>query len=471
MERIQADYLVIGAGAVGMAFVDTILTESDKTVVIVDNRAKPGGHWNDAYPFVTLHQPSLMYGVGSVPLSSGRIEQVGLNAGLHELATGDRVLAYYGEVMKHYFLPTGRVTYLPVSEYLGEGRVRRMSDGAEIQVDAAKEVDGTYFGTNVPLTHTPNFTWDDGIRVMPPNHLPGVVNEPRDYMILGGGKTAIDSILFLLEMGVGADRIRWVRPREAWLLNRGLTQPGLEFFESTFGAQADIMEACAGASDVEDLFDRLEACNWFLRIDRSRRPTMFHGATVSEAEVEALRDITNIIRAGHVQHIAADKVTLAEGEAQTTPDTVYVDCTACAVTFNPIVPVFQGNRIVLQLVRMVQPVFSAAVIAHVDLAFDNDKEKNALTQVVPFSKPHTGWIQMQLSQMANQYLWTKDKPLRQWMAENPLNAFVGLAASLDPEDPENAERFAILERMRGASRDASMNLMRLRQTIGADTAA
>ena len=51
MPTLQADYLVTGAGAVGMAFVDTIVTESDATVVIVDRAQRPGGHWNVAYPF------------------------------------------------------------------------------------------------------------------------------------------------------------------------------------------------------------------------------------------------------------------------------------------------------------------------------------------------------------------------------------------------------------------------------------
>ena len=36
MTSIEADYLVIGAGAMGMAFVDTLLTETDATVVLVD---------------------------------------------------------------------------------------------------------------------------------------------------------------------------------------------------------------------------------------------------------------------------------------------------------------------------------------------------------------------------------------------------------------------------------------------------
>ena len=60
---VETDYLVVGAGATGMAFVDTLVAESDVDVVMVDRRHRPGGHWLDAYPFVRLHQPSAYYGV------------------------------------------------------------------------------------------------------------------------------------------------------------------------------------------------------------------------------------------------------------------------------------------------------------------------------------------------------------------------------------------------------------------------
>ena len=76
---IAADYLVIGAGAAGMAFVDTLLTETNADVVIVDQRHRPGGHWNDAYPFVRLHQTAAYYGVASKELSTWAIDQTGLN--------------------------------------------------------------------------------------------------------------------------------------------------------------------------------------------------------------------------------------------------------------------------------------------------------------------------------------------------------------------------------------------------------
>ena len=109
---LHVDYLISGAGAMGMAFADVILHESDKTIALVDRRAAPGGHWNDAYPFVRLHQPSAFYGVNSRALGDDLIDKVGWNKGLYELASKGEVCAYYDRVMREQFLPSGRVHYL-----------------------------------------------------------------------------------------------------------------------------------------------------------------------------------------------------------------------------------------------------------------------------------------------------------------------------------------------------------------------
>src|SRR5262245_52072374 len=74
MADIEADYLVIGAAATAMAFVDTLLRETaDATVVMVDRGHHPGGHWNDAYPFVRLHQPSIVLEQGTVAATPGTL--------------------------------------------------------------------------------------------------------------------------------------------------------------------------------------------------------------------------------------------------------------------------------------------------------------------------------------------------------------------------------------------------------------
>ena len=47
---------------------------SDATIAIVDRYHRPGGHWNVAYPFVRLHQPSSFYGVNSRVLGTEAID-------------------------------------------------------------------------------------------------------------------------------------------------------------------------------------------------------------------------------------------------------------------------------------------------------------------------------------------------------------------------------------------------------------
>ena len=85
---LEADYLVVGAGAAGMAFTDALIEASDVSVVMVDRRHSVGGHWLDAYPFVRLHQASAFYGVASTLLGQGRVQQEGPEVGLHETGAG-----------------------------------------------------------------------------------------------------------------------------------------------------------------------------------------------------------------------------------------------------------------------------------------------------------------------------------------------------------------------------------------------
>jgi hypothetical protein len=258
--QIQADYLIVGSGAVGMAFADTLLTESDATLVLVDRYQKPGGHWNVAYPFVTLHQPSAYYGVNSLELSKGRKDEVGLNKGLNDLASGAEVSAYFDEVMRHKFLPTGRVQYFPMCDYLGGGKFVSLLTGKTFHVQVNKKtVDATYLKTTVPSTHTPGFSIAPEVRFMPLNDLPRVKQPPAGYVVIGAGKTGIDACLWLLENHVEPEQIQWIMPRDAWLLDRRNTQATEEFFVNTVGTLAAQFEALAKAESIPDLFDRLVA--------------------------------------------------------------------------------------------------------------------------------------------------------------------------------------------------------------------
>src|SRR5262245_39674 len=118
MSPLETDYLIVGAGAGGLAFADTLLSESpNATIAIVDERAEPGGHWVDAYDFVRTHQPAALYGVNSTPLGAGKIDVDGHNAGHSELASGAEIRAYFTDVMNRVLLASQRVRYVPSSRY------------------------------------------------------------------------------------------------------------------------------------------------------------------------------------------------------------------------------------------------------------------------------------------------------------------------------------------------------------------
>jgi hypothetical protein len=463
MRELETDYLIIGSGAVGMAFADTLLSESDAHITIIDRHGKPGGHWNDAYSFVALHQPSAFYGVNSTELGSRQIDTGGLNKGYYELASGSEVSGYFERVMHQHFLPSGRVSYFPMSDYLGDGRFVSLLSGEESTVAIRrKTVDATYYGTNVPSTHVPKFSVADGVLLIPPNGLPqlwqGKQARPDKYVILGAGKTAMDVGVWLLRSGARADDIIWVAPRDSWLFNRNVTQPGMEFFHQTIGGQAALMEALAGSGDAEELFARLERDGVMLRIDPDSSPRMFHYATVSLAEVELLRTIKQVVRMGRVKSIDERGMTLEQGDYPLSGNAIYIDCTATAVERRPAIPQFQGDRITLQMIRVPQPAFSAALSAFIEANFDDDDTKNALGKPVPLPDDIAQYPAANLVNMMNQMAWMQNDKVRDWIHASRLDGFGKVIASVKPDD---AEKMEILGRFRANAMAAAGNIPKL----------
>ena len=462
---LETDYLIIGSGAVGMAFADTLLSETDARILIVDRYAKPGGHWNVAYPFVNLHQPSQFYGVSSKELSNGRKDKQGWNKGLLSLASGAEVSTYFEQVMRDTFLPTGRVQYFPSCNYLGNCEFEFETTGEKYKVKVHKKiVDCTYLKTSVPATHTPNFDVAEGVSFIPLNKLPETSIDSAEYVIIGGGKTGIDACLWLLENNVSPDKITWIVSRDAWLINRQNIQPSMEFFDTTFGAMADQSVGIAKANSVEELFDNLEDAGVLLRIDKTVRPTMFHGATVSPLELAALQKIKNIVRLGRVQRLEKNKIVLQKGTIPTSPNHIHVDCSASAISNAAVKTVFQGDLITPQTVRSYQPVFSASFIAYVEANYKDEDTKNKLCQVVPLPNCDTDWVSMTEANMVNQFIWSQDKTLRAWMRNNRLDGYSKLLVNADKSDPKI---MAILSKMRKYSLPAMLKLQQLQKDLDA----
>ncbi|AEV73253.1 hypothetical protein MycrhN_2672 [Mycolicibacterium rhodesiae NBB3] len=425
---IDADYLVVGAGAMGLAFMDTLVSETDATVVVVDRNDQPGGHWTTSYPFVRLHQPSAYYGVNSRPLGSDTIDHGGLNAGYYELASGAEVCAYFDAVMRQQLLPTGRVTYLPMSEYLGDGQVRTLG-GEDIEVRAGRVVT-THVEIIVPSMRGPSYAVGEGVDCVPPNALPRI-REARDrYVIVGAGKTAMDSCIWLLRHGIAPQRLTWIKPRDSWILDRAAIQPGSTFAKRVLRDFSNQLNAVLEAESLPDLFDRLETKGCLMRIDRSVDPTMYRCAILSQAEVEQLRRITDVVRMGHVQTIEPGRITLEGGARDIDRSALYIDCSADGFAHIEPATVFTDERIALQAVRTCQPAFSAAVIAHVEATYADDETKNAYCNPVPYPSDPEDWLRMMLAFNKNQLQWFTDPDMMAWVDASRLNVLHHVSAGV-----------------------------------------
>ena len=438
--HLEADYLVVGAGALGMAFVDTLIEHSDADVVMVERRHRPGGHWLDSYPFVQLHQPSSFYGVNSTPLGQDRIEPDGTDRGFFERASGAEICGYYDEVMRHRFLASGQVRFFPMSDYLGDRRFRSLVTDEVTDVKVrSRVVDATYMASRVPATDPAPFEVADGARCVPVGELARLRTPAAGYVIVGGGKTGSDAIGWLLDRGTDPDEITWIRPRDNWILNRAFFQPGRS---RTFEGVVMMLEAMGASSSVEEVFETLEAGGEMLRTDRSVVPTMMRGGTASVWEVDQLRRVENVVRLGHVERIERDRIVLEEGSIPTTPDHLHVHCASSGLSDNPPRPIFTDDTITLQLVTRVGLTLSGGLQGFLESTGRTTEQKNRLCP--PTVMPHTpfDYMRVVLAGVTTEMGWQEAPELQAWLDHSRLNLLRGLGEHEDDASvPELQRRF------------------------------
>jgi hypothetical protein len=447
MADMEVDYLVVGAGASGMAFVDALIAEDRECeVLLVDRRHRPGGHWIDAYPFVRLHQPSATYGVTSVRLGADHIDASGPNAGFYERATAAEIVGYYDTVLEQVLLPSGRVRFLGMTDFLGgddgTSLLRSSLTGEEHSVRVRRRlVDATYTASSIPRTHVPEYEIDADATVIPPNDLVEPGHAASDYTVIGAGKTALDTCGWLLDMGVDPDRIRWVRSRDGWFFNRQYTQPG-ELVGSFMQLQARWIAAAAEATGAFDFAHRLEDAEVFLRIDPDEEPLAFRGATISVGEIEALRSIRNVVRRGRVCHVGRDRITFDDGELPTGPGHVYVDCTAAGVRPTVPGPLFAPGLLTLQYVTLGFVPWGAATVGAVEALKDDDEVKNQLCPPVVFSGHVADILEFADAGMRGTAARSADRDISRWTEACRLNPARGASGHLD--DPAVTDAFEVI---------------------------
>ena len=432
---LEVDYLVIGAGAMGMAFVDTLLSETDATIAIIDRNHKPGGHWTNAYPFVRLHQPSVFYGVISKGLGTGAIDADGPNAGLNELASADEILDYFDHVMRDTFLKSGRVSYFPMSNYdgadparLGVERFHSLVTGAPTDVIVGRRVvDATYQNVSIPATTPPRYEFADGVEVVPPNALVKLSSPWARYTVVGSGKTGIDACLWLLEHDVDPDNITWIMPRDAWLLDRAGIQPKPAGVAP--GNRGAWLQGALEATEIDQVLEAFEAAGMVMRLTPDVRPTAYRCATVTHAEIASLRRIKNIVRRGRVKRLNVDSIELDDATIPAHPDTLYIDCTSDGLERRPTVPVYEGSKITLQCIIPCQQVFSAALIAHIEATTADDATRNEVCVPAPHPDSAQDLLGYMIEIAERVAQWGSDAELLAWL--NQSRSVITFPAEVD----------------------------------------
>lgn len=440
---LETDYLVVGAGAMGMAFTDALIDHADVHVTVVDRRHAPGGHWHDAYPFVQLHQASVFYGVASTLLGSGALQLSGPEAGLQERAHRSEVLAYFDDIMHRRLLGSGRVTFLGGFDSRSDGSshiATSLVSGETVQVDVRRRVvDATYLSPTIPATTPPPFGVADGVRVAAINEVVKLATVPGSYVIVGSGKTATDGILWLLANGVPSERIVWVRPRDPWMLNRAVVQP-----DPVIALQlaVDTMEAAAAANSLDELFLRLEAAGVMLRVDPNVTPTMAKTPTLAAWELELLCTIDNVVRLGHIKHVTSREIVLEQGSVPLVPGSLIVHCAASGLQYPPLVPIWAPDKIRLQTIRAGFPCFCAALAGYVEATRADDTERNRLCPSNALPDTPASWAQMQVRGTIAARTYTAEPDIAAWANSCALNP-----ARIDPSQRDDPAVKAVTARL------------------------
>jgi hypothetical protein len=402
---------------------------------MVDARHAPGGHWHDAYPFVKLHQPSATYGVDSRALGANAIDTIGSDSGCYERAGAAEICGYYRKVLDEVLLPSGRVHFYGMCDYRGdfvsEHVLTSRLTGATTRVRVRRKVvDTTYLEVSVPATHKPSFSIDADVGFMPVGCLVHLDAAPSGYTVLGGGKTAMDACYWLLEHGVAADSIRWIRPRDSWVLPRACFQP-LALVGTTLDTFVEALAILADATSVDELYRRLEAAGLARRFDRTVTPTMFRGAILSAAECDALEGIKQVVRLGRIRHLGAQRIVLEHGEIPNDPRQILVDCTASGFRVRPPKPIYEPGRITIQGLVGGFTSFSAATIAFVEATRANDAEKNHLCVPTRALNEPRDWIDAYRGMIRTNIMNAVDPGMAAWLEGTRLNITSGMAKHAD----------------------------------------
>lgn len=302
------DLCIVGAGYAGLnaAFVASRYLPSTARVLVLDKHHQAGGMWNDAYPYVRLHQPHRMFTAGNIPWTLGRERSY--------LATRDEVAAH----LRHCFdVISQRVN---VDARWGWECLDHSEDGTSVVVTASAPDEQVTTFTAARFIDAAGFDIESieplslasqQVRSIAPQGLAesGLLSDSdaTPVWVIGSGKTAMDTLLVLIRANP-ARRIGMVTGTGTYFFNRDLVNPtGLKRWIGgvRFGA------VFAGAATRFDGTNAAEVGEWCrshygISVLADPAPTHTLFSLLSGHEAEAIASGVSEIVRGHLVDVVDD---------------------------------------------------------------------------------------------------------------------------------------------------------------------
>jgi hypothetical protein len=153
---------------------------------------------------------------------------------------------------------------------------------------------------------------------------------------------------------------------------------------------------------------------------------MLHGAIVSEAEVEQLRRIRDVVRLGRVRRIERDRIVLDEGEVPTDEETVHVHCAAQGLRHPPLRTIFEADRVTVQPTAWGFYSFQIELLGVVEALVGSDEEKNRLCPPIVYWDRPADYLSAYLALLAGERARAAYPAVAAWAKGSRLNPLGGL---------------------------------------------
>jgi len=165
--------------------------------------------------------------------------------------------------------------------------------------------------------------------------------------------------------------------------------------------------------------------------------------TLAEWELEVLRTIERVVRAGHIERVTHREIVLAGGSVPLAPGSLVVHCAASGLQYPPLVPLWGPDKIRIQTIRVGFPCFCAALAGYVEATRDDDRERNRLCPPNTLPDTTASWARMQVLGTVAARTYGAEPDIAEWANRCALNpARIDTSRRDDPAVQAAAARLA-----------------------------